>query len=87
MFLLNVVKLKSPEPRLVLEAKVSAVKSTLDAARITSDAFHELVKTFAKARCLRLAWQFLQLRVAHQGWHQRNVQLAVRVCFAFIYLK
>jgi hypothetical protein len=87
LFVLNVVKLKSPELRLALEAKVSAVRFTLDAARITSDAFHDLIKTFVKARCLRLAWQFLRLRVAHQGWRQRNVQLAARVFFAFFYLK
>ena len=87
LFVLNVVKLKSRQPRHALEKKTSDVVATLDAQRWASEDVHELIKTFAKARCLRLAWHLLQARAAHQGWTGQNIKLAVRMSLAFFYLK
>lgn len=87
LFVLNAVKLKSDETRLALEKKVTAAMMSWGVSRVTSDAMHDLIKTFVKARCLQLAWQLLRSRVTHQGWRKGNVQLAARVFLAFFFLK
>ena len=87
LFVLNSVRLTSPQPRLAIEKKTLAVMATVDAPRWVSDDVHGLIKTFGKARCLRLAWQLLMLRVEQQGWNGKNIKLALRIFFAFFYLK
>jgi hypothetical protein len=87
LFVLNSVRLTSPQPMLAIEKKTLAVMATADAPRWASDDVHGLIKTFGKARCVRLAWQLLVSRAVHQGWTGKNIKLAARIFLAFFYLK
>ncbi len=86
-FVLNVTKLKSQEPILAIKQKVLAAMLTWDESLVTSDAMHDLIKTFIKARSMRLTLRLLMLRVTHQGWRRSNIQLAVRAFLAYFFLK
>lgn len=87
LFVLNLVKVNSSQLRRVLERKVSAVMAALDTYSWKREEVHDLIKSFIKARCLRISWGLLRQRAAHEGWTGKNIKLAVRVVWVFLFLK